>query len=365
MKRFVFVFLIFILVNSIAYAVEVDMRGEALIVNNDVPAAKSKAISRAKWMALENVADISVKIDTLIRNSTIADEAIKTELTAKVVDFKILDEGRDLDTYWVDIRVDIDNFDAEYNISTLAKNTSIVVVMPIIDINKKYQYNTEFSQKLIKELTILGFDVKDISQDLNDKDILDRINNAIMSENYNMLNFLTSKYFVQNILIGKLKIRERSKDVGYTKISFSIVDGSLDWRLIGHRGEGRRIVLTSGVYNERGQGSNSDAAMLNLYKNLANNTAYKLASDTAEKVLGVNNRTVTIILAGPKNIRNLYALRNDIQLLPFVLDVRESGTDTIIVTYPEKTYYLAAFLTGAGKYKLESITRNELIVSRM
>ena len=355
--------LIFLLVSSInLYADFVESEGEAMIYNGDIPSAKAIAISRAKWSALESIADMNVKVDTLITNSQLADEAVKIEYEAKFKKIKVLSEGRSGDRYVVKLLVEIDKLDARREVESLSKSTSIAVVIPSIVANKKYSYITPFSEKVVTELTKEGFEVRDISKEL-DPDIIKEINSAISKDNYEKLNFLTSKYFTTNILVGKISIRERSKNVGYTEMPFTIVDGSLDWRLIGKKGT-RRVMLASGTYNDNGHGSNLDAAVTNLYKNMSSTTSHKLISDVTDEVLDNTRRKVVVVLSGPRNIRDFYDLLTDIESIPFVLDVVKEGIDTLIVNYPEKTYYLASFLTGGGKYTLEKIGKNEIVIRR-
>src|SRR6478672_9985499 len=51
----------------------VDADGEALIVNGDTPAAKTEAVARAKWSAIEQTAGVEVKAQSVVQNMALVD----------------------------------------------------------------------------------------------------------------------------------------------------------------------------------------------------------------------------------------------------------------------------------------------------
>ena len=86
------IFILFLLYNGIVFANSVVAEGEAVIKNNDNESARSIALLRAKWSAVESVSPAKVKVESIINNSKIIDEAIKTELTATISSFTIIEE---------------------------------------------------------------------------------------------------------------------------------------------------------------------------------------------------------------------------------------------------------------------------------
>ena len=86
------IFILFLMYNGIVFASSVTAEGEALIENNDNESARSIALLRAKWSAVESVSPAKVKVESIINNSKIIDEAIKTELTATISSYDIIEE---------------------------------------------------------------------------------------------------------------------------------------------------------------------------------------------------------------------------------------------------------------------------------
>ena len=81
MNKFkIFLILLFVLTAGTVFAVEIETVGEAVIVKDDKASAKAMALSRAKWTAVETVSPAKIKIDTIINNAELADEAVKNLL---------------------------------------------------------------------------------------------------------------------------------------------------------------------------------------------------------------------------------------------------------------------------------------------
>lgn len=361
MFRKIIIILCSIFISSTSFAITVEALGEAEIIGNDLPSAKNMAISRAKWSALEQASSVKISLDTIISNSELADEAVKSELSAVVKNFKITDEGKDGNIYWVSIKAEIIPDDANNIINSFSKNTSIAVMISVQLPNGEILEEHPFSEAIVMDLIEQGFDVTNIYSDI--QQARESINNALKSNEYDFLNEISSKYLTSAFLIGKIKVLSKGKDIGYTNVNFSIVSGELNWRLIGNK-DGIKTVIASGSLTGRGQGASDDDAVYNLLKNMSKTSSVKIISAVSQKILGVNAKTIRVVLKGDNNIRYFKELRDDIKNIPFVLGVKEIGINAVNVNYPEKTYYLASFLSKGGKYKVFRVDDDEIVLER-
>ncbi len=361
LKKIAHVLILVVFCVSPASAVTVEALGEAEIVRGDVPSAKNMAVSRAKWAALEQASGVKIKLDTIISNAQLAEEAVKSELTGTVESFSITDEGKDGNIYWVSIKAEITPDGAKNLVNGFSKNTSVAVLLPAVLPSGEILYGQPFSEAVIKGLTEKGFEVTDAaSAGGNAGAALDK---ALRSGDYSALKELSGKYMASTMLIGRINVFSKGNDVGYAKVNFSIMSGELDWKLIGSSG-GADAVIASGSLTGRGQGATETDAVYGMLKGMSKNASVKLVSAVSQKILGDNAKTVRVALKGDNDPRLFRELRDDIKNVPFVLDVKEQGLNAVLADYPEKTYYLASFLTRNGKYKVTRMDEDEIILER-
>jgi len=364
MKKLFLVLLILLISIVQIYAKTVTATGEANIVNGDVASAKFQAIARAKWAALEAAAGVQVKVETIVQNSQLIDEAIKNEVKGVVDKYKIIDEGKDGDIYWVKISADISTAEAAKAVSIFAKNTSVAVYIPVIFHDKKVDETTALSEKVINELSAQGLDVVDVAS-MGTKYSLYEIENALKTNNFGAFRSIAYQFLSGAILIGKVDSTlsaHQGKDIGYgVSLPFNVVTGRLTYRLIGDK-DGKKVIVASGYVSGRGQGPTPEDATHNMLENLASNVSNELISTVVEKIKGVNKKTVEIILAGNTDLNKLLELKNDLQYISWVLNVTDKGVDKVLVEYPEKTIYLANAIKNLKKYELKRFDNYKIII---
>ncbi len=345
-----------------AFAADMTVKayGEAQIVNNDISAAKIQAQSRARWAAMEEAAQVKVNVASIIHNAELLDESVKSEVSGSITDFKINDEGRDGDIYWVQANVTVKPDNAKETIAGLSKNTSIAVYFPMIFADGTVEENHPFSEKLIQDLIDKGFDVVDMAAEA-DSDFSKELYDATVKSDTARMRALAARYMAGYALMGKVKVVDKGNNVGYATITFSIVDGELDYRLIGDK-NGKRSILTTGTTTGRGQGATVQAAAYAMSKNLASRNSPQIASAVSTKLLGDNMKSIRITLAGNTDIRKFNDFRDMIKNISWVLNVKETSKDSLIVDYPEKTLYLATIINTKGGYMVKNFTDTEIIV---
>ncbi len=354
--------LCFIMFAGTVFAVEIEAEGEAVIVNDDTASAKTIALSRAKWAAIESVSPAKIKIDTIINNSELADEAVKTELSATIKYFTVINEKVKDDKYVVKIKANVIPEKAESIIDGLSSDTSIcVMIAGELPGDNTLYFDQALSTAVIEQLNEKGFSVKLIDySNIKNNDY----NKVFANPAYSNIKNIVKNADCRNILLGKLSITDMGSNVGYGRVSFKLIAGDLNYKLISAQNNNIKI-LKSGFFSGRSQGATLNAAALNIYKSMANNTAVKLVSQVSETVLGNNYKSIRIVLSGGYSaIDDINELKDDLKNIPFVLQVKEQDDKSVIVDYPDKAYYLGVFLERDNKYKVIKLSDNELIIRK-
>jgi hypothetical protein len=358
------IFILFISVIANAEEKVVEGVGEALILNNDIGAAKNQAIVRAKWDALEKATSVQVKVETIVQNAMLVDEAIKSEVSGTITDYSIVDEGKDGDTYWVKIRAKVKPDGAIKAVSQFAKNTSIAVLLPVVFPDGKVLESSPLSEKLTSELLAQNYEVVDIAAHGSPYNI-NELNDAMKSDNYLLLRNVAYRFLSGVVLVGKVETiasAKEGKNIGYgINIPFNIVNGKLTYKLIGDK-DGNKILLDSGYVSARGQGATVEDATYNMLENLANEVSTNIVSKVSEKIRGNYSKKIEVVLAGNSNVDRLMQLKNDIQYIAWVLNVEEKGVDKLVVDYPEKPIYLANALEQKRIYFVKKIEGQKIIL---
>lgn len=352
--------ILFILINGgTIFAKEVTASGEAEIENGDKNVAKSIALLRAKWAAIEQVSAAKIKVDTIINNSKIMDEAIKTELTATISSYTVLEENVKDNKYYIKIKAKVaDNITDDF-VRNMNRDNSLCVLVAGVMPDGTVNFNNNFTLKSIELLNENGFNVADIDYNsISRKDFLNGVNYS----NYNSLvKKLYGTHKCMNILLGKLSIVDKGKNTGYGTFNINIAGGELTWQLVDKNAK----VLKTGSLQGRGQGVSINDAAMNVYKNMAESSSVKMVSQVAEAVLGNDKKSIRIVLTGSNtNLDDFNELRNDLKHIPFVLDIKELDSNSLVVNYPDKALYLGMFLEKDNKYKVVDLSDNELIIRK-
>jgi len=365
LKKIVFLlFLIGLFTLNSAECKVVESTGEALIQNGDIGAAKNQAIIRAKWAALENAAQVNIKVETIVQNAILVDESIKSEVSGAVKNYTILDEGKDGDTYWVKIKAEVEPKNAVKTVSIFAKNTSISVLLPVVFPDGRVLESSPLSEKIINELVLQNFEVVDIAS-LGNPYSIEQLNNAMKNNDFLTLRSLAYRALSGVLLVGKVEsiaTAKEGKNVGYgINLPFNIVSGKLTYRLIGTK-NGQKIILDSGYVTARGQAASVDDAVYNMLENLSYEVTNRIISSISEKIRGIENKKVEIVLAGNTDVDKLLQLKNDLQYIAWVLNIETQGTDKLVLDYPEKVVYLANAIEQKRDYSIKKINDRQIIL---
>ncbi|HAL85488.1 MAG TPA: hypothetical protein DCM31_00480 [Deferribacteraceae bacterium] len=347
-----------------AQPVKVSAVGEADIMGGDTASARTIAIARAKWAALEEAAGVKVKSDTILQNAVLVDEAIKTEVQGVIKSFNVTGEEKDDSIYRVQISATVEKTKAESAVGIVSKNTTISVMLPVVFPNGKVEESSALSENVINELTSRNMEVVDMAG--GNGFGVKELEKAMKSNDYLALRNAAFKNLSNTILIGKVETTataQQGADIGYgVSLPFNVVTGRLTYRLITEK-YGNRVILASGYIPVRGQGSTIEDATFRMTENLRDSVSATLVGIVMEKMQGANSRMVTVRLMGKTDMDRLMQLKQMLTYTSWVLEVKDQGVDSLVVTYPEKTLYLATSLNGRSGFKVEKFSDYEIIVS--
>jgi hypothetical protein len=338
-------------------------RGEAAIMNNDVPSAKLEAVARAKWSAIEQVVGTEIKVQSLVRNFSLVEDAIKTQVSGVVKSFDILSQENKDDLLAVKIKACVEPKQAKEAVSNLALNNSVAVFIPARKPNtpmwkKDFEETNIFSETLIGRLTDQGYTVADVAP-TQAVDAME-IERAIRNENFLALRSMMYKFFSNLIIIGKIDYAvstKKGESIGYgISMPFNNVTVTLTYRIIAKNNKtGNMEILTAGTEKAKGMALDiEDATNIGLSE-LAEKLS-PLILDKVAKYIEDNVKKITIKIAGIPDFETNMDIKETLQNIIWVTGVEEKEIGEFIVSYPENTIYLANSLKQHDDFKIVNFT---------
>lgn len=335
----------------------VNTEGEAVIVNNDLPSAKTEAIARAKWAAIEQTVGTEVKAQSFVQNFTLVEDVIKTQVGGFVKRYNVLDETTKADTILVKIRACVEPAKARQAVSTLALNNSIAVFIPARKPGKKgdeFEETNILSETLIGKLTDQNYKVIDVAP-TQAIDALE-IEKAVKSGSTLAVRSMMYKFLSNVIIIGKIDYTistKKGEDIGYgLSMPFNNVTVRLNYRIVAKNNTtGNMEVLTAGTENGKGLANNVEDAAAEALKDLAEKLTPKILDKVASYIQG-NVKKISIKVSGIKDLDTNMEVKNTFQSIVWVTEVEDKGMGEFIVSYPENTIYLANSIKQKGNFNV-------------
>jgi len=343
---------------ALAQGKSVDAEGEAAIVNNDVPSAKQEAVARAKWSAIEQAVGVQVKAQSFVQNFTLVDDAMKTEVTGAVRDYRITSEEKRQDLYWVRIRARVEPTRAQQAVSALALNNSIAVFIPAKKPKAKgrdeYDETNILSETLIGKLKAQDYTVVDIAP-TNAADAAE-IERAARGGQTLTLRSLMYKFLSNLLIIGKIDYNistKKGEDIGYgISMPFNNVAVKLTYRMLAKNNQtGKTEILDAGFEQGKGLANSVEDAASEALKDLAEKITPKIL-DKVGKFLQGNVKKINVKVAGVSSLEANSDVKQILQNIVWVTGVDEKEMGEFIVSYPENPLYLANSIKQKGNFKI-------------
>ncbi|MDA8123879.1 MAG: hypothetical protein M0009_01645 [Deltaproteobacteria bacterium] len=346
----------------------VQTEGEAVIVERDIPSAKTEAVARAKWAAIEQTVGAEVKSGSIVQNFTLVDEIIKTQAAGVVTSWQLLAQDNRPDSVFVKIKACVEPKQAQAAVSALALNNAVAVFIPAkrpaARPTDAYEESNLLSETLIGKLTDQGYRVVDVAP-TGAADAA-AIEKALQSGNTLTVRSLMYRFLSNVIIIGKIDYAvstKKGEDIGYgLSMPLNHVTVRMSYRIVARDAKtGNAEILTAGAEQARGvAGSVEDAAAEGM-KALAAKTAPLLLDKIASFIKG-NIKRVSIQVAGVKDLDANREIKELLQQIVWVTDVEEKRRGEFVVGYPENSLYLANSLRQKGRFKIVDFTPYSLML---
>ena len=366
----------------------IDSEGEAVIVGNDVPSAKTEAIARAKWSAVEQAVGVEVKAQSVVQNMALVDDAVSKQVRGYISGYKLLKEENRKETIWVKVNACVEPTKAKDAVASLALNNSVAVFIPARkpkvvgereEVYRSSNYRSErhetstkdeydetniLSETLIGKLTDTGYTVADIAP-THAVDARE-IENAIKSGNFLTLRSLMYKFLTNVMVIGKIDYTvstRKGQDVGFgISMPFNNVTVRLTYRIVTRDASGRMVVLTAGTEEGKGLAGSVEDATAEGHKALSEKFIPIVFDKLSQYIKGVTKK-VKVRVDGVTDIATNFEVKDAVQHIAWVTNVEEKGLGEYIVSYPENTIYLANSLSQKPNMQILNFSQNAISVS--
>lgn len=335
----------------------VNTEGEAAIINNDIPSAKTEAIARAKWAAIEQTVGTEVKAQSFVQNFTLIEDVIKTQVGGVVKKYNIIDQTTKEDMYVVKIKACVEPAKAKEAVSSLALNNAIAVFIPARKPGKhgdEFEETNILSETLIGKLTDQNYKVIDVAP-TQAIDAME-IEKAVKSGSTLAVRSMMYKFLSNVIIIGKVDYTvstKKGEDIGYNlAMPFNNVTVRLTYRIVAKNNKtGNMEILTAGTEQGKGLANSVEDAAAESLKDLAEKLAPKVLDKVASYIQG-NVKQVRIKVNGVTDLDTNMEIKNTLQNIVWVTGVEDKQMGEFIVSYPENSIYLANSIKQKGNFNV-------------
>jgi len=331
----------------------VDVQAEATIFNNDIPSAKAEAIARAKWEAIEKVAGVRVKAQTVVQNFRLVDDTISRQIQGVVKNYKVKNQSIQGNIITVVVNVCVERTRAFDAAGLLAMNKSVAVFLPAkvpAGYAGRFEETNILSETVIGRLAEAGVKVIDVTPlNLANVQILEL---ALQSGSSMLVRSLMYRTLSNLLLIGKVDYtisNRKGENIGYgISMPFHHVTARLTYRLVSRDPySGQTVILASGVEQAKGLAPNLQDAVAKALKALADRFT-PVVLDKLKAYVKNLKRTVIVKVKNVHNISENFKVKEALQNTTWVTEVKEKALGEFQVSYPENPIYLANSLSQRG-----------------
>ncbi len=339
-------------------------------------AAKQEAFARAKWRAMEKVTGANVRTKTVLQNFRLLDQAIVKQARGVVKSATIEQAFRAGGEFHVVARVCVEPANADQAIALLSRDTGVVVFVVAkrprikrrwegaerdLSFTQHLEEMNPVTERLIDELVQRRFAVFDpiASEDVDADALADAFARNDLVRVKRILRTMPASF----VVFGEIETnfgRMKGDDIGYgLSMPGYSVDASLRYRLLLRGEDGRMRILGSGVVRDRGIAAAPETAYETALENLAENAVPEIEQKIAREVKGLT-RPIRLVVDGVPNTDALFAIKDRLQMIPWVERVEESANGSFTIYYPDKTIYLANAIARIDRLEVTGIDRQRI-----
>ncbi len=330
---------------------------EATVMNGDRASARLEAFARAKWAAVEQTAGATVKVQSLVSNFRLVEDAVITKTKGAVTSGKILNERLHDGMLTVDAEICVDPQGAKEAVSDLALNNAVTLFIPA---RKPGRQGDEYAETNILSETLLG---RFIAQGYTVVDAAPAhpsdaaaVEKAVRSGSTLTVRSLMTGYLSNLMIIGSMDYTlstAKGESIGYgLAMPFNAVTARLTWRVVARNDKtGNLEILAAGADEAKGLANSVEDAAARAMKVLADRLFPVLLEAVGRHIQG-STRKITVEVNGVADLTTMLEVKSFLQNLVWVSQVEESGLSTFVVSYPENPLYLANSMEARGVFRV-------------
>lgn len=343
----------------------VETDGEAAVVSGDAPSARTEAVARAKWAAIEKVIGVEVKAQSLVQNMTLFDDAVKTEARGVIREYNILGQENKNEIVTVRIRACVEPAKARETVSALALNNSIAVFIPARKPrSREYEETNILSETLIGKLKGQDYTVVDVAP-TQAADAAE-IENAAKTGSTVRLRSLFYRFLSNLLIIGKVDYNistKKGEDIGYgLNMPFNNVAVRMTYRIIARNSKtGGMEILWSEAAQGKGLANSVEEAAAEGMKDLAEKIAPTILDKVSHYIQG-SARKISVKVNNVPDLDTNQEIKSTLQNIVWVTGVEEKSMGEFIVSYPENPLYLANSIRQKGNFRIADFSSYSILI---
>jgi len=330
--------------------------GFGAILDNDTAQARDEALIDARRRALEQVAGVQVDAETITRNQVLFDQLVRTQTHGLIQADRVLEEGPTPDgRYRARIEAWVKAADVQDRLGSLVSELSMIVIVPEENLGRpKAQPVVE--NRIWWRLVRAGYRVLDHAQ-VQRVAARDRLA-AVARGDEDAAREVGLKFLSNLIVVGQAATRVSQNNQGivsaYARVSARVVEA-----------ETGRVIANVALDQVRGFARDDIGAGERALTAAATPAATQLLEDL-NKYFKVKERRLEVRLRGVPSLDEYRRAKTFLAKQRWVSDVTDGGyaadESVILVTYPEKTLYLASRIGREPRYRVREFDRDRVVV---
>ncbi|MBI4635424.1 MAG: hypothetical protein HY727_03650 [Candidatus Rokubacteria bacterium] len=330
--------------------------GFGTILSQDTAQARDEALIDARRRALEQVAGVQVDAETITRNQVLFDQLVRTQTRGLIQADRVLDEGPTGDgRYRARIEAWVKPGEVQDRLESLLSDLSLVVLLPEQNLGRP-QPQPVVENEVVSRLMETGYRVLDHA---HVRRVVQRDQEAALLRGDERATREIGLRFLANlIVIGEATTRFSQNNLGIISAHARVTGRVIE-------AETGRVIANVSLREVRGFAQDQVAAGERALANAARPAAEQLLQ-TLDAYFKRKERRVEVSLRGLPSLDEYRRARAFLEKQRWVSGVAEGGyspeASLIVLTYPEKTLYLAARMGREPRYRLLEFDRSRILV---
>ncbi len=333
-----------------------EAEGFGTVFGGDLAQARDEALIDASRRALEQVAGVQVDAETITRNQALFDQLIRTQSRGIIQSVDVLEDGKLPDgRYRVRVSARVKAGEVKDKLESLVSELALVVLIPEQNLGQPTAQPI-VENEIVSRLEEAGYRVLDYAtlQKLAKRDQVA----ALLRGDEQAAREIGLKFLSNLIVIGQATTRFSQNNQGiisaYARVTARAIES-----------ETGRIIANVSLEQVRGFGRSAETAgetaLGNAKKAAAEQLAQKLDAYFKKK-----ERPIEVRVRSLPTLDDYRRTKAFLEKQRWVSGVEEKGfapeQSVLVVTYPEKTLYLASRLGREPRYKLLEFDRARILM---